>query len=98
MRNNHKMLLQVVDLAFSAADSLLASLGGNEDGNRIIIWDVKTGNPIREQVTRCRFVLMNVRDFSCTTIWHILTRRKDTTTHSLTHCKTGTFFDRKYII
>jgi len=51
----HKLLMhrvKVVDLSFSADDSLLASLGGNEDGNRIIIWDVKTGNPIREQATR----------------------------------------------
>lgn len=44
--------VRVVDLAFSADDAYLASLGGNEDGNRIIVWEMSTGAPKREQPTR----------------------------------------------
>ena len=44
--------VRVVDLAFSADDKYLASLGGNEDGNRIIVWEMKTGAPKREQQTK----------------------------------------------
>ena len=44
--------VRVVDLAFSANDAYLASLGGDEDGNRIIVWEMKTGAPKREQPTK----------------------------------------------
>lgn len=44
--------VRVVDLAFSSDDMFLASLGGDEDSNRIIVWEVSCGAPKREQATK----------------------------------------------
>jgi len=50
----HRMKLhkvRVVNVAFNFNDTLLASLGGRDDG-RVIVWDVKQGKPIREERTK----------------------------------------------
>lgn len=51
----HKLMMhrvKVVDVAFNCDDTYLASLGGDEDSNRIVVWDVKSGEPKRETSTK----------------------------------------------
>lgn len=45
----HKV--RVVDVAFNMNDTLLASIGGRDDG-RVIVWNTKDGKPIREERTK----------------------------------------------
>eukprot|EP00750_Incisomonas_marina_P001963 INCI11854.1.p1 GENE.INCI11854.1~~INCI11854.1.p1 ORF type:complete len:650 (-),score=121.45 INCI11854.1:1736-3685(-) len=44
-------MVSVVDVAFNCNDTQLATLGGDEDGNRIALWDVSEGRAQQQSVS-----------------------------------------------
>jgi len=44
-------MVSVVDVAFNCTDTHLATLGGDEDGNRFAIWDVAEGRALQQSIT-----------------------------------------------
>jgi WD40 repeat protein len=44
-------MVSVVDVAFNCNDTQLATLGGDEDGNRLALWDVADGKAKQQSVT-----------------------------------------------
>ena len=43
-------MVSVVDVAFNSNDTMLATLGGDEDGNRLALWDVAEGRAKQQAV------------------------------------------------
>lgn len=44
-------MVGVVDVAFNCDDTVLATLGGDEDGNRMALWNVADGKAFQQHVT-----------------------------------------------
>ena len=44
-------IVGVVDVGFNCDDTQLATLGGDEDGNRIALWDVTEGRALQQTVS-----------------------------------------------